>query len=154
MLIKIILFLTILLYSIIVSQSFSYIISLRNVQLNMNAGEYISFRKLTDKNFQKKFKYVMYAGLLLNLLLLVLCTVQFSAVLFASSLTGFIALVADTIIAVKKNMPINKIINTWTAEKYPGNWAGYRTVWLFAFSQRQCLNITGFFSLLAGAIFS
>ena len=154
MLIKIVLLLTILLYSIIVSQSFSYIISLRNVQLNMNAGEYISFRKLTDKNFQKKFKYVMYAGLLLNLLLVVLCTVQFSAVLFASSLTGFIALFADTIIAVKKNMPVNKIINTWTAEKYPGNWTEYRTVWLFAFSQRQCLNIAGFFSLLAGAIFS
>lgn len=154
MIIKIVLFLTILLYSIIVSQSFSYIISLRNVQINMSAGEYISFRQLTDKNFQQKFRYILYAALLFNGLLVAICAIQFSALLFTSSLTAFIALIADTAIAVKKNLPVNKIINAWTAEKYPGNWAEYRRVWLFAFSQRQCLNIAGFSSLMAGAVFS
>jgi len=151
---KIILLPTILLYSVIVSQSFSYIISLRNVQQQLNAPSYIVFRKLTDKNYNATFRWVIYAGLLCNLMLVILCAVQSGRLLLAGSIISFVALLADTLIAVKGNMPINKIINTWTPEQYPHNWADYRTSWLQFFSKRQVLNITGFTCLLAAVIFS
>ena len=152
--IKIVLFITLLLYTIIVSQSWSYIISLRNVQQHLEAPAYIAFRQLTDKNFNAKFRYVIYASLLANLVLLILCGIQFSGLLFTGAVISFTALLTDTFIAVKGNVPINKIINTWTPEQYPSNWAGYRNTWLRIFSIRQALNITGFISLLATAIFS
>ena len=53
--IKVIMLINLLAYSFIVSQSFSYIIALRNVQRNLQPGAYIEVRKLMDKNFQKKF---------------------------------------------------------------------------------------------------
>ena len=152
--IKIVSLLTILLYTIIASQSVSYIISLRHVQQNMTAAEYIAFRKLTDKNFRLKFRPVIYASLVSTLLLVILCGIQFSVLLFTSSAIAFMALLADIIIAVKGNVPINTIINTWTPEKYPDNWADYRSNWLQIYSIRQVLNLTGFASLLAGAVFS
>jgi len=152
--IKIVLLLTLLLYTIIVSQSLSYIISLRNVQQHLNAPAYIAFRKLTDKNFNAKFRYVIYASLFANLLLLVMCSIHFSGLLFTGVVISFVALLTDTLFAVKGNMPINTIINTWTPEQYPSNWADYRTAWMKIFSIRQALNITGFISLLAAAIFS
>ncbi len=152
--IKIVLLLTVILYSIIVSQSFSYIISLRNVQQQLNAEAYIAFRKLTDKNYNTKFRWVIYASLLCNLVLVLLSGLQGPRLLFYGAVFALMALVADTVIAVKGNMPINKTINTWTAEQYPQNWASYRSSWLRIFSIRQMLNITGFTVLIIATLFS
>ncbi|HTE09470.1 MAG TPA: hypothetical protein VK645_00845 [Chitinophagaceae bacterium] len=152
--IKINLLITILLYSIIVSQSVSYIISLRDVQQNMTAAEYIVFRKLTDKNFRSKFRPVIYASLVSNLLLVVLCGIHFNGLLFTGAAVAFVGLLTDIIITIKGNLPVNNIINTWTPEKYPENWADYRRYWLQVFCKRQVANLTGFVSLLAAAIFS
>ena len=152
--IKIILLITVLLYSAIVSQSFSYLISLRNVQQNMDAAAYIGFRKLTDKNFTAKFRWVIYASLFFNLLLAVVCGIHFAGLLFTTAVIAFVALLADTLIAVKGNMPINQVINTWSPQNYPDNWADFRKQWLYLFSIRQVINLGGFVTLLVGAIFS
>lgn len=152
--IKFVLVLTILLYSIIVSQSFSYIISLRNVQQGLNAAAYIAFRKLTDKNYNAKFRWVIYASLLCNLALVILLGLRGPGFLCWSAVFSLMALLADTLVTVKGNLPINKTINTWTPEQYPQNWASYRSHWLRIFSIRQWLNITGFIVLLIAAIFS
>ncbi len=151
---KVILLLTMLPYSIVVSQSFYYIISLRNVQQQMPAKEYIAFRQLTDKNFRAKFKWVVYAALITNLLLVIACFIYFSGFLLTCAVLALLALLADTGLTVKGNLPINDIINTWTTAQYPPDWARYRTRWLQVFSWRQLANISGFISLLAAAVFS
>ncbi|MEO5683990.1 MAG: hypothetical protein ABIQ88_15215 [Chitinophagaceae bacterium] len=151
---KIILFLTLALYSAIASQSFSYIISLRDVQENMNAAAYIIFRKLTDKNFRSKFRFLLYAALAFNVLLVIICCSHSPGLLLGSAAISLAALVTDICIAVKGNMPINNIINTWTPDQYPDNWAGYRKSWMQFFCKRQAVNLIGFLSLLLGAIFS
>lgn len=152
--IKIILLLTILLYSVIVSQSFSYIISLSNVQLGLNAPSYIALRQLTDKNYNAKFRWVSYASLLSNLALVIVCGIHGNTLLLWGAVVSFIALLADTWITIKGNLPINKIINSWTAEQYPADWASYRAQWLQIFRIRQALNISGFIFLLTGTVFS
>jgi hypothetical protein len=50
-------------------------------------------------------------------------------------------------------MPINTMINSWTADQFPADWATYRTRWMNIFQYRQIANITGFISLLMGAVF-
>lgn len=150
---KLLLFFTLITYSINVSQSFMYIIALKNVQTGMAAGPYIELRKLLDISFRTNFKFIVYAALLLNLVLVINSAKAPGSIFFISSLIAFIALVADVLLALKGNIPINNLINTWTINNYPGNWADYRTKWLKIFQYRQICNIAGFISLVAGTVF-
>lgn len=153
MITKITLLITLLAYSIIVSQSFMYILSLRRTQLNFSVNAYIEFRKLIDANMRKNFRYPVYASLLANLLLLLLTIQNPTSMIFITGAIAFIALVIDTLITVKGNLPVNDIINGWSVDNYPENWTDYRLKWLQLFQYRQIANISGFLSLLIGAVF-
>jgi len=150
---SLILFLTLVAYSIIVSQSFMYILALKDVQHNIEATTYIELRKLIDFSMRSNFKYVVYAALLTNLLLVVSTIRQPGSLVFITSAIAFITLVIDTFLTVKGNLPINDIINSWTHDNYPTNWSEYRAKWFHVFQYRQIANITGFLSLLIGAVF-
>lgn len=150
---KLFMFFTLFAYSIIVSQSFMYIIALKNVQTSMQAGPFIELRKLLDAGFRANFKNAIYVALLCNLLLVISMAKFPGGLLFISSLIAFIALVADVLLALKGNIPINNLINTWSIESYPDNWSAYRTKWLTIFQYRQICNLTGFICLLAGVVF-
>ncbi|MGE5106530.1 MAG: hypothetical protein ACM3H8_03230, partial [Sphingobacteriales bacterium] len=84
--IKIVLFINLLAYSFIVSQSFFYIIALEDVQRNMQPLAYIELRKLLDKNFRAKFKYLFYATLVTSPLLAILAFVNNQNILFICAL--------------------------------------------------------------------
>ncbi len=151
---KILIFLNLLVYSVIVSQSFMYMIALRNVQESMGAASYIELRKLLDRNFLKKFKPVVYSALLLGLALLSAAVFQSSGILLAGCSIAFAGLLTDVVLIIKGDMPINRIINSWTLETFPANWVEYRSKWLYWFSWRQVANISGFITLLIAAVFS
>ena len=140
-------------YSLIVSQSFSYIISLTNVQKNLSLLSYIDFRKLTDRNYRAKFKFVFYTALITGPVVILLTLNSAGSLLFVTSVIAYALFCADAIIMLKGNMPINNTINAWSAENYPPDWTQYRDKWLSAFRWRQIANITGFISLLVGVIF-
>lgn len=153
MMIKLFLLSTLLAYGVIVSQSFMYILALRDVQISFGPASYIEFRKHVDTSMRKKFGYVVYTALFANLAL-VLSTVSVpDSLLFVTALVSFAALVTDTWLTVKGNMPVNKIINTWTVENYPPDWTDLRATWLRIFRYRQIANITGFVILLIGVVF-
>ena len=151
---KILIFLNLLVYSVIVSQSFMYMIALRNVQESMGAASYIELRKLLDTNFLKKFKPVVYSALVLGLAVVAAAAFQSSGVLLAGSIVAFAGLLIDVLLILKGDMPINRIINSWTLETFPANWIEYRSNWLYWFSWRQVANISGFIALLIAAIFN
>ena len=151
---KILIFLNLLVYSVIVSQSFMYMIAMRNVQESMGAASYIELRKLLDRNFLKKFKPVVYSALVLGLALVAAAAFQSSGVLLAGSIVAFAGLLIDVLLILKGDMPINRIINSWTLETFPANWVEYRSKWLYWFSWRQVANISGFIALLIAAIFN
>ncbi len=150
---RIILLFTLIAYSIIVSQSYMYMIALKNVQTSMPANAYIEFRKLLDAGFRANFKFAVYAVLLANLILVAYTAKSPGSLLFITATIAFICLVTDVLLMMKGNMPINNLINTWSADDYPANWAMYRTKWLQVFQYRQLANIIGFISLLTGTVF-
>ncbi|MEJ0055665.1 MAG: hypothetical protein WDN75_08475 [Bacteroidota bacterium] len=127
---KIILLFALLTYSIIVSQSFMYILALKNVQLSLNASSYTELRQLIDANMRGNFKYVVYAALLTSLVLVISTVRQPGSLLFITAAIAFLALVTDTLLTVKGNLPVNDIINTWTPDSYPADWKEYRDKWL------------------------
>jgi hypothetical protein len=154
MIVNIIFLVTLLAYSIIASQSFMYILALKEVQLKLGAASYTELRKLIDNSMRKNFKYVVYAALLFNLALVVIATIKCpGSLLFITAAIAFVALVADILLTLKGNLPINDIINTWSPGNYPANWADYRKNWFHIFLYRQIANITGFLSLLIAAVF-
>lgn len=150
---KILLFGTLLAYSIIVSQSFMYILSLKDVQMNLQAGTYTEVRKLIDASMRSNFKYVIYTALLANLLLVISTIKTPGSFVFIASSIAFIALVADVLLTLKGNLPINDVINTWTADNVPADWTSIRANWFRIFQYRQLASITGFVSLLTAAVF-
>ena len=152
--IKVIMLINLLAYSFIVSQSFTYIIALKNVQTSMEPASYIELRKLLDKNFQVKFRIVVYVTLLTCTVLTVLSSMHLTGLLFITSALGLAGLIVEILLAVKGNVPINRVINSWSADNYPANWKDYRAKWLAIFAKRQVVNIIGFLSLLIGAVFA
>lgn len=150
---KIILLITVLAYSVIVSQSFMYILALKDAQLTLESNSYTELRKLIDKSMRDNFKYVIYAALLANLALIIINIKTPGNLKFITATIAFIALVIDTLLTMKGNLPINDVINAWSPDSIPANWKEYRTKWFQIFQYRQIANITGFVSLLIGTVF-
>ena len=151
--IKITLFITLLLYSFVISQSFFYILGLSNVLKSMQPATYIESRKLLDKNLRASLPAVYYLALIASIALVTFCVLNPSGVLFICSIIALAALLADLILTIKGNRPINETINTWSASNYPANWKEYRSKWFAVYTIRQVANIIGFVSLIAGLIF-
>lgn len=130
-----------------------YALALRNAQLRLEAPGYIRLRHLIDENMQAKFKYVMYGGLLSTLSLVIVAVVTSTMFVIICTSIALVALVLDTVVTVRGNLPVNNVINSWTTEQYPSDWEKVRVKWLQLFRTRQVLNIAGFIALIAGAVF-
>lgn len=130
-----------------------YIFSLKQTQLSLESGSYTTLRKLIDANMRLTFKWVIYGALITNLLLVIVTIKTPGCLLFITSSIALITLLADTILTVKGNLPVNDIINSWCVDNRPADCSTYRTKWLTIFQYRQIANITGFISLLIGAVF-
>lgn len=151
--IKITLFITLLLYAIVISQSFFYILAMSNVLTNMQPGTYIELRKLLAKNLRASLPILYYLALIASIALTAFCVINPSGVLFICSVIALAALLTDMALTIKGNRPINETINTWSVSDYPVNWKEYRSKWFSIYNMRQVANIIGFVSLLAGLIF-
>jgi len=151
--IKITLFTTLLLYAFVISQSFFYILAMSRVTKSMQAVTYIESRQLLDKNLQSSLSLVYYLALASSIALTAFCVINPSGILFVCSVVSLVSLIIDVVLTLRGNVPLNKIINTWTASNYPADWKVYRSKWFFVYNLRQVANIIGFISLLAGLIF-
>jgi hypothetical protein len=154
MTIKITLFITLLTYAFVISQSFFYILAMSGTLKKMQAETYIETRNLLTERLQAPLQLVYYTTLGSSLLLTAFCVVNPSGWLFICSVIALIALVADILLALKGNIPLNKFISSWTTNNYPPDWKLYRSRWFTLYHVRQALNITGFVSLLAGWVFA
>lgn len=149
---KTILLFTLIAYSVVVSQSFMYMLSLKNTQLALNASAYTQVRQLIDANMNSVFRYVMYAAIVLNLVYVIMNIKSPTSVVFITAAISFVALIIDGVITLKGNVPINEIINSWSPTDVPTNWKDVRQAWLDVFQWRQIVNVTGFVSLLVGVV--
>ena len=149
---RMILFTTIVMYAVVVSQSFMYMLTLRNTQLALSANSYTEFRQLTDANMNGIFKYVMYATLFITLLWTLVNVKTSTSLAFITAAVAFAGLLVDGILTLKGNVALNKIINTWSPTHYPENWKEVRSAWFHVFQFRQVANIIGFISLMIGTV--
>lgn len=151
--IKITLFITLLMYAFVISQSFFYILAMSSTLKKMQAGTYIETRNLLTRTLQAPLQVVYYTALAASLLLTSFCVVNPHGWLFITSVIALVTLVADVVLATRGSVPLNNYINSWTSSNYPEDWQQYRSKWFNVYHIRQGLNITGFISLLAGLVF-
>ncbi len=150
---KIIFSITLFAYAMIASQAFMYILSLKQVQLGLDARAFTDIRQLTDISMRASFKYVIYAAFLANLLLVIVTAKTPNSLVSITSTIALVALVIEILLTLKGNLPINDVINTWSADTIPANWTDSRDKWFTIFQYRQIASISGFVSLLIGAVF-
>lgn len=151
--IKITLFITLVSYAIVISQSFFYLLAMTGVVKNMQAATYIELRKLLDSRLRKTLAGTYYFTLLASIALTAFCVTNPSGLLFISTIIALVALLADIFLTLKGNKPLNQVINTWTTTDYPDNWYDYRSRWFAFYTIRQVINLTGFIALVAGMVF-
>ena len=150
---KIIFTITLLAYTMIASQAFMYILSLKQVQLNLNENAYTEVRKLIDSNMRVSFRYVIYTALLANVLLVIITAKTPGSLVFISASIALLALIVEIVLTLKGNLPINDVINSWSVDGIPTNWATFRDKWFSIFQYRQIASIIGLVSLVIGAVF-
>lgn len=151
--IKITLFITLLLYAVVISQSFFYLLAMDSASRNMEAATYIESRKLLDNRLRKTLARAYYSALLASIALTAFCVTNPSGLLFISSIISLVALLADIALTLKGNVPLNQIINSWTVSNYPEDWHQYRSKWFAYYNARQVINLTGFIMLVVGMVF-
>ena len=140
-------------FAAIASQPLFYLLALTDSQKKLRAPAYIELRKLLDKNLRVKLKMLYYATLLTALLLTVLTFSAETPLRFVTACVALCALIADVVISLKRNVPINELINKWDADAYPRHWQLIRRKWFYFYQIRQAIGIIGFISLLIGVVF-
>jgi hypothetical protein len=151
--IKITLFITLVMYALVISQSFFYILAMTSTLKKMQAATYIETRNLLTDTLDVPLRWVYYITLSAIVLLIAFCVVNPSGSLFKCAVVALVALIADALLALRGNIPLNKFISSWTIANYPPNWKQYQAKWFTLYRVRQALNITGFLSLLAALVF-
>ena len=74
---------------------------------------------MLDKHLRVKLKVLYYATLLTAVLLTILTFSPAAPLRFITACIALCALIADLAISMKRNMPINNLINNWDADAYP-----------------------------------
>ncbi len=151
--IKITLFITVLLYAAVISQSIFYMLAMAKVMNGLSADAYIESRRLLDLNLRKNLTGLYYTTLASSIALVGFCITNPGGLLFFTAVVALIALIADLLLIVKGNLPLNAIIGTWTRSSYPADWNKYRNRWMTVYNKRQVANVIGFVSLIAGMVF-
>ena len=89
--IKITLFITLMLYAIVISQSLVYIPAMSNVTKSMQPATYIESRKLLDQNLRSSLTTLYYLALAASVLLVSFCAINLSGFFYLFSYSiGFL----------------------------------------------------------------
>ncbi len=153
MLIKISLVITMILYSLIVCESFFYRMALSGAIKKMRAAVFIETKKLIDRELQTSLVTVYYMAIAFSIALTAFCVVNPNGLLFICSVISLLILLIDLLLLVTGILPLNKMINTWTTTDYPDNWETIHSKWSRLIYLRHRVNITGFIILLTGTVF-
>jgi len=153
MMLKGLIFINLLGFAFITGQALFYLLAMAGAQKNLRAPAYVELRNLLDTRLNKRLRIVYYVVLVSSPLLCVLTACRTASLMFMTSVIACIALGVDVFVMMKGNLPLNKLIQSWTPENYPDNWQLYRAEWLGHYRQRQIAAIIAFLSLLAGIVF-
>ncbi len=141
------------LFAVVASQPLFYAVALSHASRALSAPAFIELRNAINAVMKRRVPAVYLGTLATCVGVLTLSLLAGELWMAATSGVALAALVGDTALMLRENVPINGVIETWTPTQYPADWESYRTRWMAIFAVRQVLLVVGFVSLLAGAVF-
>lgn len=143
---------SIITYAVVVSQPLMYLVALSSAQRALSAAAYIELRQRINAVMTKRLGGIYLATLVALLILLATSWRISNWYLFLSTAVALLCLLVDVGFMLRENVPINTVIDQWTATSYPADWESYRDKWFAIFRYRQVVLLIGFLSLLVGAV--
>ena len=149
---KILRLLQLVVYLIITSQLLFYLLILSDTLKQVSLPNFIELRKVVDTLMENRFRIIYYTGIILTLAIFLLSTKKPDSIFFVTSCIALVCLIIDVSIAMKGNIPINKLINAYLPGDTSQDWSALRLQWLQLVNIRCIFIVTGFASQLAGLV--
>lgn len=145
-------FATLLLFALVVSQPFFYLLALGAVSDSLSGPTYVEMRQAINRVMNRRLVPLYVATLVSALLLCGLAARAGALGLALGSAGAIVGLAIDAVLAVRRNVPINNVMDTWNTADLPAEWADHRRRWRDAFATRQAVLAAAFACLLTGTL--
>lgn len=145
-------FLALVLYALVVSQPFFYLFALGDASTALSATAYIELRHQINRAIAPRLIRLYLATLVVTVALAAVSFANGAGSLAGGATIAALCLVGDAVLAVKRNVPINAVMDSWTTTHYPDDWASHRARWNEAFAIRQIVLSAGFLALVFGLV--
>ena len=140
-------------YSTVASQPLFYIVALTNAQRALSGSAYVELRQRINAVMTRRVPLIYLTTLVTSMVLLALSWRARGWNVLITAAIALLCLVADTVLMMRENVPINGVIDRWSTTEYPDDWEAYRSRWFSIFGYRQVILLVGFASLIFGAAF-
>jgi hypothetical protein len=148
------LFATLILFALVVSQPLFYLVALGRASGALSAPAYIELRQRINAVMNVRLVPLYVATLASTLALAWSAFAHGERLLATAALAAATGLIADAVLAVRRNVPINTRMDGWDPASPPADWEAQRAQWTAAFATRQVVLATAYAALLAGAVAS
>jgi hypothetical protein len=139
-------------YSTVASQPLFYIVALTAAQRALSGAAYVELRQRINAVMTRRVPLIYLTTLVTNVVLLALSWRAQNRNVLITTLLALLCLIVDVALMLRENVPINGVMDRWSATDYPDDWADYRTKWFSIFAYRQVILLVGFAGLLVGAV--
>lgn len=147
-------FATLVLFALVASQPLFYFVALGRVSGALSGPAYIELRQRINAVMNVRLVPLYGATLVSALLLAWAAFARDERGLGAAALIAAAGLVADAILAVRRNVPINTLMDGWAPTDGPADWETHRAHWTAAFATRQLVLAVAYAALLVGVVAS
>ena len=113
---------------------------------------FIEYHQAIDPYMAKWAKLLAQTQLALTLVVLVMEYQQGLMVSFWLMSIALSLVVTSVLVAIRGNVPLNKLIKGWSVDELPRNWIAIRSQWLSYHHMRAWVNILSFGFLLASLL--
>ena len=147
-------FLTLVLFALVVSQPLFYLVALGRASHALSAPAYVELRQQVNAVMNVRLVPLYGATFASVAWLAWAALARGESLLAAAALFALAGLVADGVLAVRRNVPINALMSGWSPASPPADWEAQRARWSAAFSVRQIVLSVTYAALLAGVVAS
>ena len=141
-------FASVVAFGLVASQHAFYAVGLGETQRRLGASAYVELRNAIDDVLRRTLPRVYVGALVFTVLPVVLAT----GAARGFAIVALAALCAEAWLMLKRSVPLNDRMQTWTPDAVPADWQETRAAWLAVFRRRQIVVAIGFVATLLGAL--
>ena len=141
-----------LLYTAVVSQPLFYALALGRAARGLSAAAYVELRQRINAVIASRLLGLYVVTLLTLIVLVAVALVRDASTLAIGAGLAACGLIADTVLAVKLNVPINDLVNGFRLDAIPEDWRTHRDRWDAAMAVRRVVLLAAFVALVLGTL--